>query len=80
MKTTRAAHYFNENEEEIKKQKYTEDGYFLTGDIGEITEYPDQNGEVQKILKIIDRKSNIIKQSQGFFSTNSHFFLTNKKF
>lgn len=48
-------HYFN-NEEETKKS-YTEDGWFMTGDIGEWTE----NG----MIRIVDRKKNLVKTLNG---------------
>ncbi|KAJ3258848.1 Long-chain-fatty-acid--CoA ligase 5 [Boothiomyces macroporosus] len=51
-----AGYYKNEGK---TKQAITEDGWFLTGDVGEILE--------NSTLKIIDRMYNVIKLSQGEF-------------
>lgn len=50
-----ATHYFK-NEEESKKA-FTDDGWFLSGDIGEW----DKNGH----LRLIDRKKNLVKTQNG---------------
>ncbi|EEB08324.1 long-chain-fatty-acid-CoA ligase Lcf1 [Schizosaccharomyces japonicus yFS275] len=47
--------YLNRDKE--NKESFTEDGWFLTGDVGELTP--------QGFLKIIDRKKNLVKTQNG---------------